>query len=194
MKDVSSFAEKKSLINLENKIKKLISKNDKKKASRLIEQSIENSVKFEDKEILRFILEPSGMTVAHRMALKGYTFKDPLILSLKGENRSDRNIIGHNGCAVAYFLAKKGFTFEEPSILKLGTEDGRSTVAHAMAEKGHKIKVKEILLLKDDQGISVAHVMARYGHKFDDEDILNLTTPFGFTVENIQKETHLETQ
>ena len=174
---------------LENRIKNLISKGERKKASKLIEDAIDIGEQFTEVELLQFILEPSGMTVAHKLALQGISFDNSTILSLKGEDRSSNNIaFGHNGCSVAFILAKKGLQFIEPEIQTLGSEDGRSTVAHAMAEQGHKFSNKEILTLKDDQGMTVAHVMAKCGHSFTDKEILELETPFGFTVESFQKE------
>lgn len=133
------------------------------------------------------ILEPSGMTVAHKMALNGHVFHDFEILSLKGEDRSKQNaVFGHNGCTVAFILAKKGIEFTDPAIQALGKDEGRATVAHAMAAHKHKITDENILKLVDHQGNTVAHIMASNGSVFSNPEILNLKNKFGFSVLDYQ--------
>lgn len=177
------------ILNFEEKILKLIASGDKRKASNLIEKHLESKNIIQNKDVLRFVLEPSGMTVAHKMAHLSHTFIDPEILSLKGEDRSSLNaILGHNACTVAYILAKRGHTFSDKNILSLGSEEKKSTVAHAMALKGHKFEDKDILKLVDEKGMSVAHIMATNGHIFKDQEILDLKNDFGFSVLDFQKE------
>jgi hypothetical protein len=133
------------------------------------------------------LLEPSGMTVAHKMALSGHVFKDSEILSLKGEDRSKQNaVFGHNGCSVAFILAKKGIRFDDPATQSLGANEGRSTVAHAMAAHKHEITDENVLRLTDHQGNSVAHILASNGVQFSNSEILNLKNKFGFSVSDYQ--------
>lgn len=176
------------ILKFEEKILKLVASGDKRKASNLIEKHLESKNIIQNKDVLKFVLEPSGMTVAHKMAHLGFSFNDSEILKLTGEDRSHINsIFGHNACSVAFILAKKGFTFTDPSILTLGSENNRTTVAHAMAAKGYTFSEKEILSLKDDKGTTVAHIMATNGHIFSDPEILKLENQFGFTVKDFQK-------
>lgn len=180
------------ILKFEEKVLKLISSGDRRKASNLIEKHLESKNIIQNKEVLKFILEPSGMTVAHKMAHLGYTFDDAEILSLKGEDRSSLNaILGHNACTVAFILAKKGHIFSDKTILALGSEDNRTTVAHAMALKGFNFQDKDILKLKDEKGMTVAHIMATNGHIFKDPEILDLKNDFGFSVLDFQKESQL---
>ena len=177
------------VIRFEEKILKLISSGEKRKASNQIEKFLEEKNVINNKEVLSFILEPSGMTVAHKMAFLGCTFQDEEILKLRGEDRSKENALyGHNGCSVAFILAKKGQTFVNPEILCLGSELKRSSVAHAMAAKGYKFSDMSILSLADDKGNTVAHVMATAGYQFQDEKILDLKNNFGFSVRDFQVE------
>ena len=174
-------------LRFEEKITRLISSGEKRKASNLIEKEIEEGRSQYSNALLKVILEPSGMTVAHKLALKGHEFTDFEILSLTGEDRSKQNsVYGHNGCSVAFILAKKGQKFSDPNVLKLGSEKGLSTVAHAMAAQGFTFDDKDILKLRDDKGTTVAHVMAANGFKFTDKDILALENNFGFTVLDFQ--------
>lgn len=178
---------KESISKFEEKVLRLIAQNEKRKASSLIEKhlSAENLITHPD--VLKFVLEPSGMTVAHKMAHLGYGFADEEILKLKGEDRSKLNAIyGHNACSVAFILAKKGHSFTDPAILSLGSEDKRSTVAHAMALKGSVFTDHSVLKLADEKGTTVAHIMATNGHSFSDSEILNLKNDFGFSVQDFQ--------
>lgn len=176
-------------LKFEEKILRLFGSGDKRRASNLIEQHLSEKNLISNIDVLKFILEPSGMTVAHKMAHLGFNFTDPEILRLKGEDRSKFNaVFGHNGCSVAYILAKRSHIFSDPTILALGREDNRSTVAHAMAQKGHKFDDKSILKLSDDKGVTVAHIMTRYGHVFKDPEILDLKNDYGFSVLDFQKE------
>jgi hypothetical protein len=173
----------------EQRILALISLNECRKASSLIEKYLTEGNSISNFQILKFILEPSGMTVAHKMAHLGFNFTDPEILRLKGEDRSSLNaVFGHSGCSVAYILAKRNQTFKDPSILSLGSEDRRATVAHAMALKGHKFDDPSILKLSDDKGLTVAHIMTKNGHVFSDPEILELKNHYGFSVLDFQKE------
>lgn len=178
-----------SILKFEEKVLKLIFSGDKRKASNLIEKHLSDGNPITSTNLLKFILEPSGMTVAHKMAHLGYSFADVEILKLKGEDRSKANAIyGHNACSVAFILAKKGHSFSDPQILSLGSEDNRSTVAHAMALKGFVFTDKSILKLADEKGTSVAHVMASAGYSFKDPEILGLKNNFGFSVQDFQVE------
>lgn len=175
----------------EEKILKLIASDDKRKASNLIDKHLAERNSIQNIAVLKFIMEPSGMTVAHKMAYLDFNFTDTEILSLKGEDRSKLNaVLGHNGCSVAFILAKKGHTFSDPTILSLGSEDHRSTVAHAMALKGYKFDDKSILRLSDDKGTTVAHIMATNGFIFKDPEILDFKNDFGFSVLDFQKESN----
>ena len=173
--------------NFEKKISSIISKKEIKKASSLLEEYIDSGNIIQNKNLLKFILEPSGMTVAHLLAHNSVNFSDPEILKLKGIDRSQENaIFGHNGVSVAFILAKKGFFFEDREIQLLGSEENRATVAHAMANNGYIFKNPDILRLRDSKGNTVAHVMANNGHNFESPEILNLENNFGFTVKDFQ--------
>lgn len=174
---------------IENKLLSLYKKGKKRTASNLAKKYIEeDKIIFTNKELLKKIIEPYGYTIAHKIALIGHSFEDKEILSLCGENRNKINVLlGHHGSSVAFILAKKGFTFDDIDIQKLGSERGKRTVAHEMAENGYTNFKKEILMLKDNTGISVAHVMAKKGFIFEDEEILNLENIVGFSVKNIQE-------
>ena len=89
---------------------------------------------------------------------------------------------------MAYILAKRNQVFTDPTILALGSEDNRSTVAHAMASKGYKFSDKLVLKLSDDKGVTVAHVMTSHGYVFRDPEILDLKNNYGFSVLDFQKE------
>jgi len=171
----------------EKKISRLITKSELRKASNLLEEYIESGNSIYNKELLSFVLEPSGMTVAHLLAHNGVNFDDNEILKLKGVDRSNENaLFGHNGVSVAFVLAKQGFVFKDKDIQKLGSEDGRATVAHAMAQKGYVFEDVEILEMRDSKGNTVAHYMANKGHKFSDPVILSLENNHGFSVAEFQ--------
>lgn len=172
---------------LEERLLSSLKKGKPRVVAKQIETHLQKGGSFQNKELLAAILEPSGMTVAHQLAFNGIEIEDPDILSLKGEDRSEKNAaLGHNGCTVAYILAKKGYEFRDPKILMLGNEEGKSTVAHAMAQQGHAFEDQEILKLRDDQGITVAHIMAKNGHVFTDNSILDLKSSHGFSVKDFQ--------
>jgi len=141
----NSFPAAPKMHKFEDKILRLFSFGEKRKASKLIEKHLEEGNIISNKQLLMFVLEPSGMTVAHKLALQGIKLSDPEVLTLKGEDRSKENAtLGHSGCSVAYIMARMGHSFNDPSILRLGSEDGRASVAHAMAEKGCKFEDKDI--------------------------------------------------
>ncbi|MAE22019.1 MAG: hypothetical protein CMK92_06260 [Pseudomonas sp.] len=176
-----------SIKSFETRVQNLILKGDKRKASNLLEEHISQNKPITEKEILKFTLEPSGMTVAHKLAHRGDKITDKEILMLCGEDRSKENsLYGHSGCSVAYIMAKKGHSFSDKDILKLGSENNKSTVAHAMASHGHFFEDLEVLKFKDDKGTSVAHIMASNGHTFKEVELLNITNDFGFSVKDFQ--------
>lgn len=179
--------DEKKIKSFETRIQNLILKGDKRKASNLLEDYISKGGQLTNKDILKFILEPSGMTVAHKLAHRGDKIIDKEILMLNGEDRSKENsLYGHSGCSVAFIMAKKGHFFTDIEILKLGSETGKSTVAHAMAASGYNFHENEILTLKDDKGTTVAHIMASNGYSFTNKEILNLKNNFGFSVKDFQ--------
>jgi len=184
--DVTPSSDK-NIKSFETRIQNLILNGDKRKASNLLEDHISQGYPVNEKKILKFILEPSGMTVAHKLAHRGDKLTNKEIFMLCGENRTKENsLYGHSGCSVAFIMAKKGHSFTDYDILKLGNEDKKTTVAHVMASHGFKFDDISILKMKDDKGTTVAHVMASNGYIFTNKNILELPNDFGFTVKDFQ--------